>query len=80
MVITARINEALSTDLDELAGRLERSRAWLIEKAVAAFVAEELDLYRSLDEAEAQIDRGEYFTQEQVEAMFSVNRAEAKHG
>ncbi len=79
-VVTARISEQLSADLDELAGRRERSRAWLIERAIAGFVADELELYRSLDEAEAQIDRGEYTTQVQVEAMFAMRRAEAQPG
>ena len=51
-----------------------------MEKAIAAFVAEELELYRSLDEAEAQIDRGEYMTQEEVEASFRVRRPEALQG
>ena len=80
VVITARIGEALAADLDELAGRRDRSRAWLVEKAIAAFVADELELYKSLDEAEAQIDRGEYLTQEQVEAEFGARRAEARLG
>ena len=80
VVITARIGEALAADLDELAGRRDRSRAWLVEKAIAAFVADELELYRSLDEAEAQIDRGDYLTQEQVEAGFRARRAEVRLG
>ncbi len=79
-VVTARIDEQLSADLDELAGRRERSRAWLIERAIAGFVADELELYRSLEEAEAQIDRGEYSTQEQVEAMFAVRGMQAQPG
>ncbi|WP_419809321.1 CopG family ribbon-helix-helix protein [Sphingomonas sp.] len=78
--MTARIDEQLSADLDELAGRRERSRAWLIERAIAGFVADELELYRSLEEAEAQIDRGEYSTQEQVEAMFAVRGMQAQPG
>lgn len=65
VVVTTRIAEVLLADLDRLAGLRERSRAWLIEKAVAAFVREELDLRLSLQEAEDEIDRGDYLTHEQ---------------
>ena len=68
IVVTARIGEQLSADLDELADRRDRSRAWLIEKAIAAFVGDELELYRSLEEADAQIDRGEFVTHEDLMA------------
>ena len=59
IVVTSRIAEQLSNDLDELAAHRDRSRAWLIEKAIAAFVAQELGLYRSIGEGRAQIERGE---------------------
>ena len=68
VVVTTRIGEQLSADLDELARRRDRSRAWLVEKAIAAFVGKELDLYRSLEEAEAEIDRGEYLEHEEFMA------------
>ncbi len=64
VVVTARISEQLSTDLDRLAAMRERSRAWLIEKAIAAFVQEDLDFRLSIEEAEAQIDSGDYTTHE----------------
>lgn len=76
VVVTARIAEQLSSDLDELAGRLDRSRAWLIEKAIVAFVAEELELYRSLDEADAEIDRGEFITHEDLMAELKARYAQ----
>ncbi|HEX8485219.1 CopG family ribbon-helix-helix protein [Sphingomonas sp.] len=64
IVVTARISEELSADLDRLAALRDRSRAWLIQKAIAAFVEEDLGLRASLQEAEAQVERGEYLTHE----------------
>ena len=78
VVVTARIGEQLSADLDELAGYRERSRAWLIEKAIAAFVEEELDLYRSLAEADAEIDRGEFVSHEDLMAELKARYGERR--
>ena len=68
VVVTARIDEQLAADLDALAAHRDRSRAWLMEKAIAAFVREELELYRSLDEAEAEFDRGEFIAHDELMA------------
>lgn len=58
VVITARISDPLSAELDRLAGLRERSRAWLVEKAVAAFVREELAMRDALNAADGEIERG----------------------
>lgn len=67
-VVTARISEQLSDDLDRLAELRDRSRAWLVQKAIAAFVKEELELRVALAESDAQIDRGEYIAHEDLMA------------
>jgi predicted transcriptional regulator len=78
IVVTARVDEQLSADLDRLSAMRERSRAWIIERAIAEFVRADLELRDSLAEAEAEIDRGEYYTQEQMEDWLSgLQRAEA---
>lgn len=64
VVVTARISDELSADLDWLAAMRDRSRAWLVEKAIAAFVKDDLDLRLALEASESQIDRGEYATHE----------------
>jgi predicted transcriptional regulator len=78
VVVTARITEELSADLDELARFRERSRAWLVEKAIAAFVERELDLYRSLEQAEAEIERGDYLTHEEFMAQLKIELGERR--
>jgi predicted transcriptional regulator len=70
-VITGRVDEELSAKLDQLAARMDRSRAWIVARAVEDFVLSETELLDSLDEAERQIDRGEYLTQEQMEAWLA---------
>ncbi|URW75194.1 ribbon-helix-helix protein, CopG family [Sphingomonas donggukensis] len=67
-VISGRVSADLSTKLDRLAERLDRSRAWIVAKAVEHYVESELELQDSLDEAERQIDRGEVFTQDEMDA------------
>ena len=71
-VITARIATELAAELDRLADKLGRSRGWVIGRAIDRFVTEELSLLDSLDEAEAQIDRGEFFTQDEMKAWFAA--------
>ena len=68
IVITARIDEQLSADLDRLAAMRDRSRAWLIEKAVADYTREQLEFDGSIAAAEAEFERGEYLTHEEFMA------------
>ena len=67
-VITSRLDDEISAKLDLLAARMERSRSWIVARAVEDFVLSETELMDSLDEAERQIDRGEFLTQEEMEA------------
>ena len=76
-VITGRIDEDTSAKLDRLASAMERSRSWIVAKAVEEFVLSEVELLDSLEEADRQIDRGEYKTQEQVEAWLADLRRDA---
>ena len=75
-VLTTRVSAELSARIDMLAGELERSRAWVIAKAVERYVEEELELVEAIRVGERDIDEGRFFTQEQVEAMFNVKRDE----
>jgi len=75
-VLTTRVPAELSARIDELARELERSRAWIVAKAVERYVEEELELIEAIREGERDIEEGRFFTQEQVEAMFAVKRDE----
>jgi len=70
-VITARVDEATLQSLDALAESQERTRAWLVAKAIKRYVEEETTFRAFIKEGEDAIDRGEYYTQEQMEEWFA---------
>jgi predicted transcriptional regulator len=70
-VVTARVTSDISERVDQLAKELDRSRAWVIAKAIERYVEEELEFIEFVREGERAIEEGRYFSQEQVEAMFA---------
>ena len=73
-VITARLEEPTLARLDALAGRTERSRAWLVAKAVGRYVDEELTKLDIIQEGIDDLEQGRSYSQEEMEAWF-----EARH-
>jgi len=69
-VITTRIDEDTLQALDTLAADQERTRAWLAAKAIKRYVEEETAFRAFIKQGEDAIDRGEYYTQEQMEEWF----------
>lgn len=74
LVVTGRVEEETAAELDRLAGRLDRSRGWVIARAVEQYVSAENELLDSLDEAERQIERGDYYTHEEMVAWIKSLR------
>jgi predicted transcriptional regulator len=72
VVVTARVSAELHAQLEEVAASYERPRGWVVARALERYLAEELDLIRSLDEADAAIAAGRVHTQAEVEAMFGI--------
>lgn len=68
--VTMQLDEAALARLDSLAARSGQSRDAIAAAALDAYVAAELELIESLDEAEAAIERGDFYTQEQMEVWF----------
>lgn len=66
-VVTARVNEETLAGLDRLGEYYERSRAWLIAKAIERYVKEESEFFAFIREGEEAIERGEVLTQEEME-------------
>lgn len=64
--INIRINEALLNDLDQYAHELERSRTYLIEKAVSAYfdTLDEMISDKRIDEVKS--GKSEVYTLEEV--------------
>jgi predicted transcriptional regulator len=77
-VVTTRLDLATTEALDALAGRLDRSRAWIVARAVATYVKEKTEFLDFIKEGEDALDRGEFYTQEQMEEWVqSIRRADA---
>lgn len=75
-VITARLESDTAAKLDLLAEKLDRSRAWVIAKAIDQYVNEELEFMAFVQEGEDDIAAGRFHTQEEVERMFGVGPVE----
>jgi predicted transcriptional regulator len=77
-VVTARVQESVAADLDLLSRKMDRTRAWIAAKAIERYVRDELDLRTSLQQAEEEIDRGDYHSQQDMlEWAESLGRADA---
>jgi predicted transcriptional regulator len=70
--ITARVDEATAVKLDQLAGELERSRSWLIAKAVQEYVERETEFRDMVRAAEEDFAAGRVHTQEEMEAWLDA--------
>lgn len=65
-VVTARLDADTLAGLDKLAEYHERSRAWLVAKAVKQYVKNESEFFAFLQEGEDAVERGEYLTHEEL--------------
>jgi len=74
-VITARLDDATAELVDKVASLHDRSRAWIVARAIEDYVREDKAFFDSLEVAEAAIDRGDYYTQEQMEAWLEARIA-----
>jgi predicted transcriptional regulator len=76
-LVTGLVDDDVASSLDRLAARLHRGRDAIVAEAVEAFVEDQNAFLDSLDEAERQIDRGEFSTQAEVERWFEARRGRA---
>lgn len=67
-VLTAHVPEQLAEKVDELAGRLERSRGWIVKQALTAWIEAEEERHRLTLEALADVDAGHVVAHEAVAA------------
>jgi predicted transcriptional regulator len=78
-VVTARIDPETLAGLDKLADHQDRSRAWLVAKAVERYVREESEFFAFIQEGEDAIARGDCVTHEQlvaeIDAMLNDKQA-----
>lgn len=74
-VVTAKLPKDLVSRMDEIAGRIDRSKSWIVRVAVAEWLAEEQRRYELTLAALKDVDEGRTFTQEEVEKHFAARRS-----
>ena len=67
-VLTAHIPLPLAEKVDQIAGRLERSRGWIVKQALAAWVEQEEKRHLMTVEAFADVDNGQVIDHAAVKA------------
>jgi predicted transcriptional regulator len=67
-VITAHVPIDLAEKVDQLAGRLDRSRGWIIKQALSAWIDQEEERNRLTREALADVDAGNVVDHQTVQA------------
>ena len=55
---SVRLDDALTADLDILAAATERPKAWHIERAIRAYVADEIAFIEAVRKGRADLDAG----------------------
>lgn len=66
--VTAHVPVELAERVDEVAGRLERSRNWIVKQALAAWLDQEAERSRLTLEALADVDAGQVIDHQAVQA------------
>jgi len=74
---TIRLDDEMLAKLDALAADTDRSRNWIAAKAIESYV--ELNAWQmaKIREGIAQADRGEFATEEEMDALFDKFRTKA---
>ena len=67
-VLTAHVPLQLADKVDQMATRLERSRAWVMKQALSAWIAQEEERDRLTQEALADVDAGSVIDHQAIQA------------
>lgn len=70
MVVSVRLDADVISQLDELAGEMQRSRSFLIAQAVREFVEREYGSLVAVREGEADMESGRSLEGDEVRAWF----------
>ncbi len=74
-VITARVSDEVLVMIDRLANMNERSRSWIVAKLIESAASKQIELADFIQEGIDSIERGDFYTQEQMEAWFEERKA-----
>lgn len=67
-VVTAHVPLPLADKVDDLAQRLDRSKAWIVKQALTAWVEQEEERRRLTLEALADVDAGNVIDHQSIQA------------
>ncbi len=67
-VVTAHVPLPLADKIDDLAQRLERSKAWIVKQALTAWIEQEEERRRLTLEALADVDAGNVINHQAIQA------------
>jgi predicted transcriptional regulator len=79
-VVTAKLEDDTFARLDEIAGRIDRSKSWIVREAVEEWLAEEQRRYELTLEALADVDAGRLIDQEEIEKRVARRRKTRSRG
>lgn len=76
--VTIRVDDPAKLEaLDKLAQSMDRSRNWIVNRAIDRYIAEQSWQIGQIMEGIAQADRGEFASDEEVRAAFARFGAKA---
>ncbi|MDP3410026.1 CopG family ribbon-helix-helix protein [Bosea sp. (in: a-proteobacteria)] len=73
---TIRLDDQMLAKLDALAADTDRSRSWLAAKAIEDYLERNAWQIARIKDGIAEADRGEFASDEDVEAVFTKYRAQ----
>ncbi|MCA3594711.1 MAG: CopG family ribbon-helix-helix protein [Methylobacterium sp.] len=77
--VTIRLDdEAKLEALDKLAQSMDRSRNWIVNRAIERFIAEQAWQIEKIERGIAEANRGEFASPEEVQAAFARFGAKAR--
>lgn len=77
-VVTAKLPDDLVSRMDAIAGRIERSKSWIVREAVSHWLDEEQRRYELTLEALKDVDEGRTIAHDEVIAMMEVRKQERR--
>lgn len=74
-VVTANLPADLVSRLDEIAGRIDRTRSWIVRQALSEWLEEEQRRHEMTLQSLADFEAGRTLTQEEVEEHMAERKA-----
>ena len=78
-VLTTRVSKDIADQLDAVAARLDRPRAWVIKRALENYLQKQEEMAAFIQEGIDSADRGELIPHEQVVEWMEAKIAERSH-